>query len=38
MATLERYAGEGFRARKSPLDPGAWGQLLEYGKSHQDGE
>lgn len=30
--TLERYASEGFRARKSPLGPGAWGQLLEYRK------
>jgi hypothetical protein len=30
LATLERYAAEGFRARKTPLGPGAWGQLLEY--------
>jgi len=30
LATLEGYAREGFRARKSPLGPGAWGQLLEY--------
>ncbi|MEI8379537.1 MAG: hypothetical protein WCJ09_05380 [Planctomycetota bacterium] len=30
LETLERYAGEGFRARKTPLGPGAWGQLLEY--------
>ncbi len=28
--TLERYAAEGFRARKPPLGPGAWGQLLVY--------
>ncbi|MFO0820520.1 MAG: hypothetical protein U1A77_21415 [Pirellulales bacterium] len=28
LATLERYAAEGFRARKAPLGPGAWGQLL----------
>ncbi len=30
LATLERYAADGFRARKSPLGPGAWGQLLAY--------
>ncbi len=36
--TLEVYAAEGFRARKTPLGPGAWGQLLAYRKSHQDGE
>lgn len=30
--TLERYASEGFRARKSPLGPGTWGQLLAYRK------
>jgi len=30
LDTLERYAAEGFRARKSPLGPGAWGQLLKY--------
>lgn len=28
--TLERYAAEGFRSRKAPLGPGAWGQLLAY--------
>ncbi|MBA4192015.1 MAG: hypothetical protein C0467_28890 [Planctomycetaceae bacterium] len=28
--TLERYSAEGFRARKTPLGPGAWGQLLAY--------
>ena len=27
---LECYAAEGFRTRKSPLGPGAWGQLLAY--------
>lgn len=27
---LELYAAEGFRARKTPLSPGAWGQLLAY--------
>ncbi len=35
LATLERYAAEGFRVRKSPLGPGAWGQLLAYRKSIQ---
>ena len=35
LQTLERYAAEGFRARKSPLGPGAWGQLLAYRKGHQ---
>jgi hypothetical protein len=30
LATLERYAAEGFRARKTPLGAGAWGLLLEY--------
>jgi hypothetical protein len=30
--TLERYAAEGFRARKTPLAPGAWGQLLAFRK------
>ena len=30
LGTLERYAAEGFRARKAPLGPGAWGQLLAY--------
>ena len=30
LDTLERYAAESFRARKSPLGPGAWGQLLKY--------
>lgn len=30
LETLERYAAEGFRARKPPLGPGAWGQLLAY--------
>lgn len=30
LETLERYAAEGFRLRKSPLGPGAWGQLLAY--------
>jgi hypothetical protein len=30
LATLERYAAEGFRTGKSPLGPGAWGQLLAY--------
>ncbi len=30
LKTLERYAVEGFRLRKSPLGPGAWGQLLGY--------
>ena len=29
---LESYAAEGFRARKTPLGPGAWGQLLAYWK------
>lgn len=29
---LERYAAEGFRARKNPLSPGAWGRLLAYRK------
>jgi hypothetical protein len=33
--TLERYAAEGFRARQTPLGPGAWGQLLAYRKGHQ---
>lgn len=35
LETLERYASEGFRARKSPLGPGAWGQLLEYRNQHK---
>lgn len=30
LAALERYAADGFRAKKSPLGPGAWGQLLAY--------
>jgi 23S rRNA A1618 N6-methylase RlmF len=30
LATLERYAAEGFRMGKPPLSPGAWGQLLAY--------
>ena len=33
LGTLERYAAEGFRSRKSTLGPGAWGQLLEYRKA-----
>ena len=28
LATLERYAADGFRAKKMPLGPAAWGQLL----------
>ena len=32
LATLERYAAEGFRAKKTPLGPGAWGLLLEHCK------
>ncbi len=32
LATLERYAADGFRAKKSPLGPGAWGLLLAYHK------
>jgi hypothetical protein len=32
LATLERYAAAGFRAKKLPLGPGAWGQLLAYRK------
>lgn len=32
LETLERYAAEGFRARKPRLGPGAWGQLLAYCK------
>lgn len=30
LAALERYSAAGFRARKTPLGPGAWGQLLQY--------
>lgn len=30
LETLERYAAEGFRLRKAPLSPGAWGQLLAF--------
>lgn len=30
LATLERYAAAGFRVRKSPLGPTAWGLLLAY--------
>lgn len=32
LSTLERYAEDGFRAKKSPFGPGAWGQLLAYHK------
>ncbi len=32
LETLERYAAEGFRARKPPLAPGAWGHLMAYRK------
>lgn len=32
LATLDRYAAEGFRARKTPLGPAAWGLLLAYRK------
>ena len=28
LATLERYAADGFRAKKTPLGPGAWWRLL----------
>ena len=30
LALLQRYAVEGFRQKKAPLGPGAWGQLLTY--------
>jgi hypothetical protein len=35
LATLERYAADGFRAKKTPLGPGAWGQLLAYRKERE---
>ena len=35
LATLERYAADGFRAKKPPLGPGAWGQLLAYRKGQE---
>lgn len=35
LETLERYAAEGFRARKAALGPGAWGQLLEYNQDRR---
>jgi hypothetical protein len=35
LAALERYAADGFRAKKSPLGPGAWGQLLAYRKEQE---
>lgn len=35
LATLERYAAAGFRAKKMPLGPGAWGQLLKYSTEQQ---
>jgi hypothetical protein len=38
LATLEHYAAEGFRVRKSPLGPAAWGQLLAYKKQSHAGK
>ena len=35
LATLERYAAEGFRAKKTPLAPAAWGLLLEHRKEQK---
>ncbi len=35
LANVERYAAAGFRARKSPLGPGARGQLLAYRNQSQ---
>lgn len=35
LATLERYAAAGFRVKKTPLGPGAWGLLLEHRKEHK---
>lgn len=35
LAAVERYAADGFRAKKSPLGPGAWGQLLAYRKEQE---
>lgn len=35
LVTLERYASEGFQARKTPLWSGAWGQPLAYRKGNR---
>lgn len=37
LEILELYSAEGFRARRAPLSPGAWGKLLAYlSRSRQD--
>jgi hypothetical protein len=36
ISILERYAAEGFRARKGTLGPRAWGHLLAYWKARID--
>lgn len=35
LATLERYTADGFRAKKTLLGPGAWGQPLAFRKERE---